>query len=401
MKAVKPGPVEDLPAVHPLDTTRPPLPTRSRLFRLEPIGIGTPLVESLTSYVGRLAAAHHVSVGTLLAREILPLARGNNPVNKNEWMDGGHLGSVNGIGPLAQGWVDAVGRLTMRSDTRWTTMLPWDAITTFKGLLRPSRAWCPRCYGDFCSGGAYEPLLWALEPALACPVHRTPLQHRCPHCEADRLPRFSVRFRNGCCSRCDGWLGTHEGVQSPATDDAADPASLQTTLSLSEMLAAGPSFCLASQPTRQQLFAALRACARAAGIRTAEELAAAVSVHNATARWWLLSKQAPELGPLLRLAAHFGMRITEFLGGVLPTTPVTKPASAGPAKSPRSRKFTRRLFDGEAIRPVLQAALDTQTDTCRPRRRSAASTAGTLAPCICTCPSYAKHSRPSGQPTAR
>ena len=33
------------------------IPSRSRLYQLEPIGIGTPLVESLTGYISRLAEA--------------------------------------------------------------------------------------------------------------------------------------------------------------------------------------------------------------------------------------------------------------------------------------------------------------------------------------------------------
>ena len=41
----------------------PTLRPRTYLYHLEPLGIGTPLVESLTSYIGRLAAAHAVSLG--------------------------------------------------------------------------------------------------------------------------------------------------------------------------------------------------------------------------------------------------------------------------------------------------------------------------------------------------
>ncbi|GEM_PF-5397605 len=33
------------------------IPSRSRLYQLEPIGIGTPYVESLTGYISRLAEA--------------------------------------------------------------------------------------------------------------------------------------------------------------------------------------------------------------------------------------------------------------------------------------------------------------------------------------------------------
>lgn len=40
------------------------LPPRSRLYSLQPMAIGTPRVESLTSYIMRLAEAHTVSVRT-------------------------------------------------------------------------------------------------------------------------------------------------------------------------------------------------------------------------------------------------------------------------------------------------------------------------------------------------
>jgi len=47
------------------DLTAPVVPPRSRFYPLKPIGIGTPLVESLTSYLLRRAEAHTVPVGTL------------------------------------------------------------------------------------------------------------------------------------------------------------------------------------------------------------------------------------------------------------------------------------------------------------------------------------------------
>src|SRR5260370_4853733 len=55
------------------DCTPPILPPRSRLYAIEPIGIGTPFVQSLSGYVARLADAHAVSVGHLLVRELSAL----------------------------------------------------------------------------------------------------------------------------------------------------------------------------------------------------------------------------------------------------------------------------------------------------------------------------------------
>src|SRR3954470_10698817 len=61
-------------ACESLDLTLPVLLPRSRLFSLEPIGVGTRLVESLTGYVARLAEAHHLSVAILFGYELAPLA---------------------------------------------------------------------------------------------------------------------------------------------------------------------------------------------------------------------------------------------------------------------------------------------------------------------------------------
>ena len=55
------------------DDEVPTIPPRSHLYCLEPVGIGTPFVESLTIYVTRLAKAHCVSLKSLVMKEILPV----------------------------------------------------------------------------------------------------------------------------------------------------------------------------------------------------------------------------------------------------------------------------------------------------------------------------------------
>jgi hypothetical protein len=47
------------------DMTAPVIPPRSRLFHINPVGLGTPLVECLTSYISRVAQAHSISPGAL------------------------------------------------------------------------------------------------------------------------------------------------------------------------------------------------------------------------------------------------------------------------------------------------------------------------------------------------
>ena len=66
-------PVEYLTNYESWDFDTNELPPRSPLYSLLPIGIGTPAVESFTSYLTRLAAAHGVSVTTLIRYKIAPL----------------------------------------------------------------------------------------------------------------------------------------------------------------------------------------------------------------------------------------------------------------------------------------------------------------------------------------
>src|SRR5260370_40255821 len=58
----------------PWELSSPVLPPATRLYSLSPIGIGTPMVESLTGYIARLAEAHCVSSGLLYWKEIKALA---------------------------------------------------------------------------------------------------------------------------------------------------------------------------------------------------------------------------------------------------------------------------------------------------------------------------------------
>src|SRR5579872_336632 len=66
------------------------LPKRSRLYAPPPIGMGTAMGESLTSYLARLAAAHCVYPGILLREMILPMLQeaemqGNEPEQHPLW----------------------------------------------------------------------------------------------------------------------------------------------------------------------------------------------------------------------------------------------------------------------------------------------------------------------------
>jgi hypothetical protein len=184
-----------------------PLPPRSRLFRLSPVGIGTIGVESLTSYIARLAAEHCVSPRQLLCKEVLNEVGRTSPIYSASPSFFGN--TINGgLGTLAEVTVDGFERLTLRDDLRYTTFLPWKGSISFFQLLRTKRAWCPSCYEEQMieRGYAYEPLIWAVESVSICYRHHKQLCQVCPHC-GKQLIFIAAYYCPGYCSNCQQWLG--------------------------------------------------------------------------------------------------------------------------------------------------------------------------------------------------
>ena len=97
------------------DCTPPALPPRSRLYGLDPVGIGTPFVESLSGYVARLADAHAVSVGDMVGRELVafaskPLISFGRFMKQNRATSHGfhaQAQAINGLGESSRTWTEA------------------------------------------------------------------------------------------------------------------------------------------------------------------------------------------------------------------------------------------------------------------------------------------------------
>lgn len=188
------------------DIEPPLLPARSRLSRLEPIGIGTPEVECLTSYIARLAAGHCVSPRKLLYKEVLAPS-GKNTIHYSTSSEFS-ASLINGMGQLAGLTVEVMEQLNLRYDLRHTTTLIWDKVLSTHLLLRTKKAWCPICYGEWLNVGRpiYDPLIWAFKIISVCPRHQEPLCQACPHCSR-KLPFITTFSYPGFCSKCQAWLG--------------------------------------------------------------------------------------------------------------------------------------------------------------------------------------------------
>ncbi|TEB10646.1 TniQ family protein [Pelotomaculum propionicicum] len=183
--------------------TLPTIPPRSRLYHLEPVGIGTPYVESLTSYISRLADAHSLYTSTLVLRELAKAS--SQPI----YTGFDRSSAINGLINMATSWVSALESLTLRNDLRFLTMLTWAEVLPAVGLTRKWKAWCPTCFEEWrmAEQPIYDPLLWTLQVIKVCPYHRQYLQLKCPYCNQDDIPLLTWRSRPGYCPKCEQWLG--------------------------------------------------------------------------------------------------------------------------------------------------------------------------------------------------
>jgi len=138
------------------------------------------MVESLTSYVARLAEAHSVTVGDLVGRVLSELENPADPfitAVAKAARAGGHgfracRYAVNGVTDRAAKLVGALEAATTRRDLRYLTLLPL-RFTLPDELFRRRRAWCEICFDQWRTSGQilYEPLLWAIELSSHCPLH--------------------------------------------------------------------------------------------------------------------------------------------------------------------------------------------------------------------------------------
>ncbi len=343
----------DLYDYEPWDTSPIPLPPRSRLYHLEPVGVGTGAVESLTSYFTRLAGFHSVSLHPLAVKVVAPLL---DP--ERVWWSGAttHIffkvaaRTMSGIGEIAETWTRALATLTMRDDLRSLTLIPWSSVMSALGLLQKNAAWCPACYEEWSVAGeiVYQPLLWHLAAVTACPRHGRALSTRCPHPGCGAAQKLlSTSTQLGYCSACAGWLGSAE---PPGPEQVLDDATLTWQSWVHETIGA----MLADAATRahpfgaEDLMAAFVACTATMGHIN---LARVTGLGPTMLTGWRLGHQVPSLPRLLQFCHRLG---TTPLRLLTEQSPTLCPTSLGGA-TVSSRRVGRAPLDWGRIRAALVA----------------------------------------------
>lgn len=161
------------------------LPERSVLFSLMPIGLGTPGVESLESYVCRLAQRHGVPRRTL--------ERFIHQQGESIYYDVAGPPRLDSPSPLGRRFAERLARLTQRPEVLRLGLSRFEGCLADSHTLRRNRAWCGRCFHEARVAGvpAHLPLLWSLTSYPRCIVHGIVLETVCRVCRRRSDPTNS------------------------------------------------------------------------------------------------------------------------------------------------------------------------------------------------------------------
>ncbi len=306
------------------DTEPPSIPKPSRLFSLEPIGLNTGYVESLTSYVARLALAHSVPPGRLLVMEVKPIIKEQenpppHPLNSHSILTlygQTSIRALNGTQTRARQLVKALEALTLRRDLQFLTLLPWAFVFPVLGLLKRFQAWCPDCYQEWLNHKQviYAPLLWALQVVKICPVHHRPLESQCPHCHRQFLPLWR-NSRPGFCLQCGGWLGTSSELSPQWQNLFSETAKLEREIwkveTLGELMAQAQ--CFPFPPPRETIEKMLKAYVHEYTFGNVSALARWLGLSRHEFFRWCSGATIPNLAQLLNICYTLETPLIDFL----------------------------------------------------------------------------------------
>jgi hypothetical protein len=304
------------------DLQLPAVPKRSALYSLDPIGIGTSMVESLTSYLIRLAYEHCVVPGVLVTTSIAPLALSNvspheHQINIQAIWGGDYINTsmCNGMRTTACNITTILKQLTGRDELHLLTMQPWAEVIAAMRLFRNKRMWCPQCYQQWQSTNqiVYEPLIWSLKVVEICPQHHRTLLQQCPQCGQASCLFTATSLPSGYCSKCGGWLGTTMEAENNLETLSDKELNWQCWVvkNVSELLAKTPN--LTSLIPKTRIKTVLSAYVQQLTKGNINALCRLTQQPDSTLNNWLHSKSVPQLFQLLQICNSLEISLWDFL----------------------------------------------------------------------------------------
>jgi hypothetical protein len=317
------------------------------LFSLPPIGIGTPGIECLTSYIGRLAWAHSISTSKLITKLIVPKTGKKYFGTANpDVLDRGCSAAVNASGATATTFVSVIEHLTGQSDLQFLTLSHWFRWARMNSPVSLYKVWCPFCYEDARTAGrvVVDQLIWTLKDITVCSVHTNRLLDKCPKCNA-RSPWLLRYSLPGYCIRCRVWLGKSQSFKSKSKENR-DEYALWCAESVAALFAA-KGFELA---TEEQLLGKV-AAVLSHGPLTA--YASLLGVCRSSIVLWSKRKSLPRLKGILKISRLSKNTLTEYMDARVPVSNL----KFTEVRQTRKKQNRQSHYDGLKVRTLAAKAL--------------------------------------------
>ena len=338
------------------------LPKRSRLNHIIPVAVGTPFVESLTSYITRLTQSHSISISILMTRELAPL------LSKYYIQNGSKKGlstlfhrgaAINSTGELAQLLVDSIEKLTLKQNLSALTLLPFRDFLSSKELLHQTKAWCPNCYEKWRGSKKtiYEPLLWTLKDVEVCSHHNRPLQTVCFNCDR-QIPWLHSKSRIGYCPYCDRWLGNSIHTTEIVFSQEDLRRNIWISNTLGELIACSGEPTLV--PQKDNIAQAIREIINITHQGNIACFAKSFKLPKNTVWMWYKQKSVPKLKFILNICYCLDISLLSFLKLEKAAFESLEINCQKLTNTVRIKRVSPKDFDSEKIENALQTILNSQ-----------------------------------------
>lgn len=309
---------------------------RSLFYALSLAGAGTGQVESLRSYIQRLALAHCLNPKHLfdLLEQRFPFDTCNSQsihVLKN-W-------DIQNNSPRGLAFLERLEAATT-VPLGQSSLARFGSVVGPSDLLRTRWVYCPHCLA---AGERYSRLLWDVQAVQACPVHQVRLIE--VGCGSPQELHLTVpqRVSSACdCSHCGAAGFTCNQVSPlPATEQEVWVAT-----SVESMLAIPTEERL----TTERMLTGLRAVVT--GFFDGKPVRAALDsgIARANVHYWLQGKFVPSLPGLLAICSRSGADLAGLLKGEY--VQVREPRPVATALQPK-RQYRKAVFSHEVVRESL------------------------------------------------
>lgn len=334
---------------------------RPRLWHLPPIGVGTPDVESVDSYLGRLAQAHGVPRQTLHK-----FINGHGPAIYQNLR--GQPPRLDVPSQQAAAYMRRVADLVDHAAVE-TLGLSWlaDRVRA-QHVFRSDRAWCPACLAEMQAGpGLHTPLIWGLASVTHCARHGVRLKTRCRACGAKGSIRRVGAGDGASCASCGGTLAAVDG-------EAAEPMSEVEAAVLEQLGLLVSVVDSQDADSESPCFGEIVTTLHRRGHHVkACEMARRMGVSKGTVSTLMSGRTQPGIDLLLRLSTAYGVQLPdlllrrpgdrEWLERAARHHPVVWPARARPRIDwAASQRVLELEMASEAALPVAQVAKRLQID---------------------------------------